>query len=282
MSAVTVDNELVHYEVLGRGRPVIFVHGWLGSWRYWIKTMQQLSAKFRTYALDLWGFGDSSKEFSPGEDRYSLDQQVALLAGFMERMGIDRAALVGHGLGAAVVVKFAAANPSRVPRTVVISPPVLGSWLSPELLDSSLAHLSALAARNAADLSVLEAEVAKADGDAVRCSALNIRGEGGDSAPIDLRPLVLRILDTETAPPNMLMALHGAQDTLVRYPDDNTLNGLEQHERFIFIVLENSRHFPMLDESAKVNRLITEFLELAPGQALKDLQPKDRWHRRMR
>ncbi|SRR5258706_11925765 len=68
MSAITIENDLVHYEVLGRGRPVIFVHGWLGSWRYWVPTMQQLSMKYRTYALDLWGFGDSGK----GNNRYSL------------------------------------------------------------------------------------------------------------------------------------------------------------------------------------------------------------------
>ncbi len=57
MSAITIENDLVHYEVLGRGRPVILVHGWLGSWRYWVPAMQQLSSKYRTYALDLWGFG---------------------------------------------------------------------------------------------------------------------------------------------------------------------------------------------------------------------------------
>ena len=45
MSALIIDEEVVHYEVLGRGRPLIFVHGWLGSWRYWIPTMQALSAE---------------------------------------------------------------------------------------------------------------------------------------------------------------------------------------------------------------------------------------------
>ena len=80
MSAVTIENDLVHYEVLGRGRPVIFVHGWLGSWRYWVPTMQQLSVKYRTYALDLWGFGDSGKDVR----RYEFKDQVLLLHEFME------------------------------------------------------------------------------------------------------------------------------------------------------------------------------------------------------
>src|SRR5512145_1266240 len=104
MSAITIENDLVHYEVLGRGRPVILVHGWLGSWRYWIPAMQQLSMKYRTYALDLWGFGESGKD----PRRYDFEAQVALLEQFMEKMCITKAALVGHSLGASVVARYAA------------------------------------------------------------------------------------------------------------------------------------------------------------------------------
>ncbi|HDN79852.1 MAG TPA: alpha/beta hydrolase, partial [Chloroflexi bacterium] len=59
MSAIVIDGGIIHYEVIGRGRPLIFIHGWLGSWRYWMGSMEELSPYFRTYALDLWGFGDS-------------------------------------------------------------------------------------------------------------------------------------------------------------------------------------------------------------------------------
>jgi pimeloyl-ACP methyl ester carboxylesterase len=120
MSAITIENDLVHYEVLGRGRPVILLHGWLGSWRYWIPAMQQLSAKYRTYALDLWGFGDSGKD----ERHYDFAAQVMLLEQFMEKMGIAKAALVGHSLGAAISVRYAAQHPEQVPRLMVVSPPL--------------------------------------------------------------------------------------------------------------------------------------------------------------
>lgn len=120
MSALTIESGLVHYEVLGRGRPVIFVHGWLGSWRYWVPTMQQLSVKYRTYALDLWGFGDSSKDAA----RYGLEHQVNLLYQFFERLGIPKAALIGHSLGAATCLRFARLHPDRVYRLLLISPPL--------------------------------------------------------------------------------------------------------------------------------------------------------------
>lgn len=120
MSAVTIDNDLVHYEVLGRGRPVVLLHGWLNSWRYWVPAMQQLSTKYRTYALDLWGYGDSSKDPA----KLTMNAQIQLLADFMDKLGIPKAAFIGHSLGGAVMVRYALRNPDRVARLMVISPPV--------------------------------------------------------------------------------------------------------------------------------------------------------------
>lgn len=126
MSAITIENDLVHYEVLGRGRPVILLHGWLGSWRYWVPAMQQLSMKYRTYALDFWGFGDSGRDTR----RYDFASQVMLLDQFMEKMGISKAALIGHDLGAAVAAQYAIQHPDRVPRLMVVSPPLF--WMAPK------------------------------------------------------------------------------------------------------------------------------------------------------
>ena len=125
MSAITIDNDLVHYEVLGRGRPVILIHGWLGSWRYWIPAMQHLSLsnKYRIYALDLWGFGDSQKNST----RYGLNSQVTLLQQFMEKLGIEKAAIVGHALGAAIAIEFGQKNPKAAPKIMLISTPLFSA-----------------------------------------------------------------------------------------------------------------------------------------------------------
>ena len=126
MSAITIENDLVHYEALGRGRPVILIHGWLGSWRYWVPAMRQLSGSYRTYALDLWGFGDSGRD----KTRYDFDSHVKLLGQFMDKMGIEKAALIGHDLGAAISTRFARENKDRVPRLLTVSPALF--QMSPE------------------------------------------------------------------------------------------------------------------------------------------------------
>ena len=92
MSAILLEGSIVHYEVLGRGRPVIFLHGWFGSWKYWITSMQVASTSYRAYALDLWGFGDTTHNVLG----YSLEQQSALLDRFLNEMGIGKIA-EGYG-----------------------------------------------------------------------------------------------------------------------------------------------------------------------------------------
>jgi pimeloyl-ACP methyl ester carboxylesterase len=120
MSAITIGGDLIHYEVLGRGRPVLLLHDWLGSWRYWIPAMQQLLLKYRVYSLDFYGFGDSSKN----PQKYTLDYQVQLLVDFMNHMAIPKAAFIGHGLGALVASEFARLYPDKAPRLLLISPPL--------------------------------------------------------------------------------------------------------------------------------------------------------------
>lgn len=120
MSAFTVDGDLVHYEKLGRGRPVILVHGWIGSWRYWVPLMQSLSLKYSVYALDLFGFGDSSKNTA----HYSLDQQVRLIDEFMQKMGITKAVAIGHALGAMVLTHFAHKHQDKLAKLLLVSVPL--------------------------------------------------------------------------------------------------------------------------------------------------------------
>jgi pimeloyl-ACP methyl ester carboxylesterase len=122
MSAIHIGDDLVHYEVLGRGRPVILLHSWIGSWRYWIPTMQQLQLKYRVYALDLYGYGDSGKN----PQKYTLEHQAQLLADFTDQLGIEKTALVGHGLGAMVALEYANQykDRGRVPRMLIVSAPL--------------------------------------------------------------------------------------------------------------------------------------------------------------
>ncbi len=262
MSAIIVDDDVVHYEVLGRGRPVIFVHGWLGSWRYWIPTMQALSGEYRAYALDLWGFGDSGKR----RERYSLDAQVELLRGFMDRLAILKAAFVGHGLGGAVVAHFLRKYPEQADRAMAISVPLTRGAFAGRLLETPLTLLAETLLGRGPQTEPINRETGKTDLGAVAASVRELSGA-------DLKDAV-----AELKSPYLLV--YGEKDTLVTAPDNGLMEALTNNVHSIS--LEDSRHFPMLEEAAKFNRLLVDFLLLKSGESLMNLELKDEWKRRVR
>ncbi|MEZ0396475.1 MAG: alpha/beta hydrolase [Anaerolineales bacterium] len=126
MSSITTDQGIVHYEVYGRGRPVILLHGWLGSWGLWQETMTYLGRFYRTYALDFWGFGESGKK----RETYAVQDFVSLVDQFMNHLGIDSAPLVGHSMGGTVSLSVAIQYPQRARKVVVVGSPIVGSSLA--------------------------------------------------------------------------------------------------------------------------------------------------------
>ena len=126
MATLVTEQGIVHYEALGRGRPVLLLHGWLGSWALWQSTVLELSKEFRTYALDFWGFGESG---DTGAD-FSVNNFVLLVDQFMDRLGIPKAPLVGHSMGGTVSLGTAIQHPEKVVKVIVIGSPIQGTSLS--------------------------------------------------------------------------------------------------------------------------------------------------------
>jgi pimeloyl-ACP methyl ester carboxylesterase len=129
VSSITTDQGIVHYEVYGRGKPVILLHGWLGSWGLWQETMSYLGQYYRTYAMDFWGFGESGKK----RETYAVQDFVSLVNQFMEQLGIIRSPLVGHSMGGTVSLSVAIRYPERISKVAVVGSPIVGSSLAPLL-----------------------------------------------------------------------------------------------------------------------------------------------------
>jgi pimeloyl-ACP methyl ester carboxylesterase len=126
MSSMVTDRGIVHYEVYGRGQPVILLHGWLESWDHWRGTMESLAREHRAYALDFWGFGDSGKQ-GVG---YTVRDYVEMVDQFMDRLGIWCASVLGHSMGGTVSLGLALEHPHRVRRVAVVGSPIQGEGLA--------------------------------------------------------------------------------------------------------------------------------------------------------
>lgn len=261
MSITTVDDNLIHYEALGRGDPLIFLHGWLGSWRYWWGSMQALSTHYRTFALDLWGFGDSSK----ASDRYSFAGYVEMLDAFIDRLGIAQPViLVGHSLGAAVALRFAMEKSDRVTRLVAVSLPLGPEYMSVVLPEDGDEDILDRLYSHANSYPEVESELRKTDPLAVGRLASEFAGH--HFAPE---------LDD---PPCPVLLVYGGQDTIVQQPSGDFYHFQKPGKNRAFVSLTSSNHFPMLEETARFHRLVLDFAR--SDQDLARLSPKEYWQRR--
>lgn len=104
------------FTVTGAGPPLILLHGLSGSSRWWGRNAPVFADYFRTYTVDLPGFGESRRV------RWSrLDDIADRLADWIEAEGLSRSHIAGHSLGGAIAARLAARHPDRVDRLVLVA-----------------------------------------------------------------------------------------------------------------------------------------------------------------
>ena len=91
------------------GPPLIVVHGLYGSGDNWVSIARELSEHFEVYVIDQRNHG-----LSPHSDTFDYPSMRDDLKMFMDAEGIEQAVLIGHSMGAKVIMYFAASWPDRV------------------------------------------------------------------------------------------------------------------------------------------------------------------------
>ncbi|WP_290050696.1 acetoin dehydrogenase dihydrolipoyllysine-residue acetyltransferase subunit [Amycolatopsis solani] len=120
---VEVDGRSLAYATLGtEGDVVVLVHGYGGDKNSWLFVQEPLAEHRIVHALDLPGHGESTKDVGDG----SLGTLADAVLGFLDALGVERAHLVGHSLGGAVVVAAAAKAPHRVEKLTLLAPAGFG------------------------------------------------------------------------------------------------------------------------------------------------------------
>ena len=127
-----VNGVRIHYLMVGKGDPVILLHGYAQNSHMWRPLMAQLAKTHTVIAPDLRGFGQSSKPMT-GYDKKTMAQDIHALA---QSLGYKRAVVVGHDIGLMVAYAYAAQYPNEVDRIVLIDAflPGVGDWKTVWLL----------------------------------------------------------------------------------------------------------------------------------------------------
>src|SRR2546421_13087163 len=119
----------LYYEIHGAGRPIIALHGGLGSGEMFAQVMPQLTARHQVIAVDLQGHGRTADIDRPIEVRLMADDIAALI----DHLGLDKPDVGGYSLGGGVALQTAVKYPTKVRRLVMVSANLRPDAINPEM-----------------------------------------------------------------------------------------------------------------------------------------------------
>ncbi|MES2071755.1 MAG: alpha/beta hydrolase [Pseudomonadota bacterium] len=123
---VKVNGVQLHYQISGKGSPVVLLHGYTDTGYMWSPIMPDLAKNHTVIVPDLRGAGMSEKAAS-GYDKKTMAQDIHAL---LQSLGYQHATVVGHDIGLMVAYAYAAQYPQETERLVLMDAflPGIGNW----------------------------------------------------------------------------------------------------------------------------------------------------------
>jgi pimeloyl-ACP methyl ester carboxylesterase len=233
----SVGSATIAYETAGGGPPIVLIHGLSGSSRWWARNIRPLAERFLVYVVDLIGFGGSRNS-----QRFVLEEAAGYLARWMERIGIERAGLVGHSMGGYIAADLAAERPELVERLVLVDAAAL------PFDQSFTSHLFSLARELG---SMRPSFLPTLFYDALRAGPATVWGAANELLRADLRPKLERI----QAP---TLVVWGQHDAIVPLETGKRLSRFVRSPELL--VIKGAGHNPMWDCPQAFNREVGAFL----------------------
>jgi pimeloyl-ACP methyl ester carboxylesterase len=225
------------FEVTGNGPPLVLLHGLSGSRRWWERNVPVFAERFRTYTVDLPGFGESRRV------RWSrLDDTVESLVAWMEREAIANAHVAGHSLGGAVAALLAHRHPERIGRLVLVNAALLQPGTPLVMHAAGVARSIGRATPGLAPM---------AGRDLLRSSPLSLSLAVTELLRSDWQPKLASI-----AAPTLVV--WGAEDTITPLPLGKRIAAAVPEARLT--VLTGAGHSPMWEEAERFNDEVMDFL----------------------
>jgi pimeloyl-ACP methyl ester carboxylesterase len=257
---------LIHHVVTGRGQPpIVFVHGFACAHTDWDAQVAHLSARHQTIAVDLRGHGAS-----PGTAaECSIERYGADVAEIMRALALPPAVLVGHSLGCRVAIEAALQAPAHTAAIILVD----GSQFAPAMaavFKERFATPDGYATMtNAIFKDMFTAKSARSVAAAVLERAGRLPRAIGEKMMTDLQRYDVGRLASSLAslrvPVMALQATYSNEQrerrTMSRGQTTPYLNMLRASVPSARIeIIEDTGHFPQLDESARTNAVIDSFL----------------------
>ena len=231
------------------GTPFVLLHGFGGDLENWSLVQEALSEHRPTYAVELPGHGQSTKDVGEGR----LDELADGVVAALDALGLDRFLIAGHSLGGAVATSLTSRLGARVAGLGLVCPAAMpGGRLSTEYLDGFVAAKRARDLRGAVEMLFQDPAMAtrdmldglvkmkRLDGAEAALTTIKTNRAGGDEAYANLGG----VLEGVAAPIALIASkadrIVGAPDT-DRFPSQTTV-----------VWIDNVGHMPHLEAPDKV------------------------------
>lgn len=117
----SVNGQRLHYVSIGKGKMMLFLHGFPEFWYEWRHQLREFSSDYQAVALDMRGFNLSSKP--KDVDQYKMEHLVEDIRAFADHMKQKKFILVGHDWGGVVAWAFAMKHPDMLEKLIIINAP---------------------------------------------------------------------------------------------------------------------------------------------------------------
>jgi 2-hydroxy-6-oxonona-2,4-dienedioate hydrolase/2,6-dioxo-6-phenylhexa-3-enoate hydrolase len=255
----------VHYNEVGEGDAVIFLHGGgpgATSWSNFFKNVGAVSEQYRCLLVDQPGFGKSDS-VTMAEPRNTVNARA--VKDLMDALGIEKASLIGNSMGGATSITFAIDYPDRIDKLIIMgsggggSPPLFAP--SPtegiKILNEVFETPSVEGLRRLINVMLF-------DGSMVPDEVLEQRFKTIMDNPDHLtarRNSVTTQRDVSVQLAGIgapTLVLHGRNDRVV--PLENGLRLVSSIPNSRLVVLNQCGHWAQYEHSDVFNRLVTDFL----------------------
>ncbi|MDD4356006.1 MAG: alpha/beta hydrolase [Smithellaceae bacterium] len=228
---------------------LVFIHGSGSNSDVWSYQYANLHQDFNIAAVNLPGHGQSE-----GNGEQDIEAYVGILKEILDVLKLKRPVLIGHSLGAAIALGFAAARPGEISGVVAagggltmpVNPDIIEGFLSqPDVIMDIICKISLAKANrpvfyDAIRASLAEARVDVMAGDMTACSTFDLRGD----------------LDKIKTP---VLVICGTEDKMT--PPASSKQITEEIAGAKLVLIEGTGHMAMMENPDAFNQAVKDFCE---------------------